>query len=148
MSFFGRLFGTEKALTSVIDGVSKGLDSLVYTDEEKAKAASRDRSEARKMVVSWMQATQGQNLARRILALSIGFCWLSMHMFSSLISALSVFANDNGNVTAEKLQAVAKIAESSASNMTDPVMLILSFYFAAPHMSDLANAVIGRYKKK
>ena len=71
MSFFGRLFGTEKALEGVVEGVSKSLDALIYTDEEKAKEAARDRSEARRMVVDWLAATQGQNLARRLIALSI-----------------------------------------------------------------------------
>ena len=47
----GKIFGTDKAITAVISNVSKGLDALVYTDEEKAGDAAKDRSEARKMVV-------------------------------------------------------------------------------------------------
>ena len=60
MGFWGKLFGTEKALSGIVDGVTKGLDALVYTDEEKAKDAAADRTEARQMVVGWMAATQGQ----------------------------------------------------------------------------------------
>jgi hypothetical protein len=82
MSFWGKLFGTEKALNGIVDGVTNGLDALVYTDEEKAADAAADRSEARKMVVQWMAATQGQNLARRLIALSITGVWLSMYLLS------------------------------------------------------------------
>jgi len=35
----GKIFGSDKALTSIVDNVSKGLDALVYTDEEKAQDA-------------------------------------------------------------------------------------------------------------
>ena len=71
MSFWGKLFGSEKALDGVVSGVTDGLDKLIYTDEERADAAATDRSEARKMVVQWMTATQGQNLARRLISLAI-----------------------------------------------------------------------------
>ena len=86
MSFWGKLFGTEKALNGIVDGVTNGLDALVYTDEEKAADAAADRSEARKMVVGWMAATQGQNLARRLIALSITGTWLGMYLISVLLS--------------------------------------------------------------
>jgi hypothetical protein len=32
--------------------------------------------------------------------------------------------------------------------MNGPVMLILAFYFAAPHMGDFAQAIIGKFQKK
>ncbi len=141
MSFLGRLFGTEKALNNIVDGVSKGLDSLVYTDEEKQADAAKDRSEARKMVVDWMNATQGQNLARRLIALSIAGVWLFMYVFSVICSMISVFTN-------EKVETVARIAREAAGEMNPAVMLILAFYFAAPHMSDITKAVTNKFKKE
>lgn len=143
--FFGKLFGTEKALTGIVDGVTNGLDALVYTDEEKAGDAAKDRSEARQMVVQWMAATQGQNLARRLIALSITGIWLGMYVFSVLCTMVAVFTNDAGTVTAAKLHAVGGIAQSAAIDMNPAVMLILAFYFAAPHMGDIAKAVTGRF---
>jgi hypothetical protein len=32
--------------------------------------------------------------------------------------------------------------------MSPAVMLILAFYFAAPHMGDFAKAVVGRFQEK
>ena len=139
MSFWGKLFGTEKALTGIVDGVTNGLDALVYTDEEKAAAAADDRSEARKMVVGWMAATQGQNLARRLIALSITGVWLSMYLVSVLCAMAAVFTNGDG------INEVGIIAKSAATDMNPAVMLILAFYFAAPHMGDIAKAVSGRF---
>lgn len=146
--FFGKIFGTDKALTSIVDGVSNGLDALIYTDEEKAGDAAKDRSEARQMVVQWMASTQGQNLARRLIALSITGVWLSMYVFSVIASMVAVFTNESGAVTSEKLLMVSDIAKDSAVDMNPAVMLILAFYFAAPHMGDFAKAIIGKMSKK
>jgi len=145
MSFWGKLFGTEKALNGIVDGVTNGLDALVYTDEEKAADAAADRSEARKMVVQWMAATQGQNLARRLIALSITGVWLSMYLLSVLCAMVAVFTDTTGVVTAEKINQVGTIAKGAAMDMNPAVMLILAFYFAAPHMGDIAKAVTGKF---
>lgn len=144
-SFFGKLFGTEKALGGIVDGVTNGLDALVYTDEEKAGDAAKDRSEARKMIVQWMASTQGQNLARRLIALAITGTWLGMYLLSVVAGMVAVFTNSSGAVTAEKVNAVGTIAKSAAMDMNPAVMLILAFYFAAPHMGDIAKAVTGRF---
>ena len=147
MSFWGKLFGTEKALNSVVEGVTNGIDALIYTDEEKASDAAADRSEARKMVVQWMSATQGQNLARRLIALSITGVWLLMYLVSVFCGMLAVFTNSVGVITAEKINMVGTIAKSAAGDMNPAVMLILAFYFAAPHMGDIAKAVTSRFTK-
>lgn len=146
-AFFGKLFGTEKALTGIVDGVSNGLDALVYTDEERAREAARDRSEARQMVVQWMASTQGQNLARRLIALAITGTWLGMYLFSVLAGMVAVFTNSSGAVTAEKINAVGALAKAAAMDMNPAVMLILAFYFAAPHMGDIAKAVTGKFTR-
>ncbi len=145
MSFWGKIFGSEKALTGIVDGVTNGIDALVYTDEEKAGDAAADRSEARKMVVGWMAATQGQNLARRLISLTITAVWLMMYLISVLAGMVAIFVNDDGVVTADKLNAVGAIAKSAAMDMNPAVMLILAFYFAAPHMGDIAKAVTGKF---
>jgi len=143
MSFFGKLFGTEKALSGIVDGVTNGLDALVYTDEEKAGDAAKDRSEARAMVVQWMAATQGQNLARRLISLTITGVWLGMYLISVACGMIAVFVNNPG--TSDKITAVGLISKDAAADMNPAVMLILAFYFAAPHMGDIARAVSGKF---
>lgn len=140
MSFWGRIFGTEKALNTAIEGVKNGIDALVYTDEERATDAAKDRAEGRAMVVQWMQATQGQNLARRLIALSVTAVWLLQHIVSQALNLAAVWADD-----AVKLAEAASVMKSGASDMNAPVMLILTFYFAAPHMGKVAEAVTNKF---
>jgi len=147
MSFWGKLFGSDKALEGVISGVTNGLDALVYTDEEKAGDAAKERTEGRMMVIEWMKATAGQNLSRRLIALSITGVWLSMKLASVLCGMVAVFTNDYGVVTAAKVNAVGVIASDASSDMNAAVMLILAFYFAAPHMGDIAKAVTRKFSK-
>jgi hypothetical protein len=144
-NFLGKLFGTEKALGGIVDGVTNGLDALVYTDEEKAADAAANRAEARQMVVRWMEATQGQNLARRLIALSITGVWLGMYVVSVLSAMAGVFL---GTEAAQKAAEVGKIAKGASADMNSAVMLILAFYFAAPHMSNISKAVTDKFSKK
>jgi hypothetical protein len=143
MGFFGKLFGSEKALEGVVSGVTKGLDALVYTDEEKAQGSAKERTEARQMVVQWMQATQGQNLARRLIALSITGVWLLQYIIAQGFGMASIFISDP-----EKFREAGKFMQEGAAQMDSAVMLILAFYFAAPHMGDIAKAVTGKFAKK
>lgn len=145
MSFWGKIFGSEEALSGIVDGVTNGLDALVYTDEEKAAEASLDRSEARKMVVGWMAATQGQNLARRVISLAITGVWLLMYVFSVVCATAAIFVNNGGTVTSAKINAAGNVVRDAAADMNPAVMLILAFYFAAPHMGDIAKAVTGKF---
>jgi hypothetical protein len=144
MSFWGKLFGTDEAIKSTIGAVKDGIDALVYTEEEKAVDASKERSEARSMLVGWMEATQGQNLARRLISLAITGVWLLQYIVSQIASSLAIF----WNTKAQQLNELAKLQLESANDMSPAVMLILAFYFAAPHMGDFAKAVVGRFQNK
>lgn len=135
MGIIGRLFGTDEAIKSGIDVISKGLDSLVYTDEEKAQDHAKTVTEARSMMIAWMEASQGQKLSRRIIALAITFTWLVLYIASML---LAVF----GEVTS------ANIVGDFADSMNGAVMLILAFYFAAPHIGDVIKPAMEKFGKK
>ena len=140
MGIIGRMLGSEEALAGVVRGVAASLDALVYTDEEKEINAATSRSEARQMIVAWMGATQGQNLARRVIALAITGTWLLQTLVAQGLAVASVFLG-------EKAAAVAEVMSRGADSMTGPFMLVLGFYFAAPHMGDIAKAVTARYTK-
>lgn len=144
MSFWGKMFGTDEAIKSTIGAVKDGLDALVYTEEEKAVDGAKERSEARSMLVGWMEATQGQNLARRLISLAITGVWLAQYMISVLASSVALFWLEK----AKELNALSKIQIDAANEMSPAVMLILAFYFAAPHMGDFAKAVITGFSAK
>ena len=148
MSFIGKLFGTEKALEGVVDGVSKGLDKLIYTGEEKAEDRAKAVTEARQMLVDWMANTQGQNLSRRLLALSCAFVYLSQIVIAQIVSIILIFVDNVGLVTKTSMGDVVAVLNTGAERMESLVMLVFAFYFAAPHMSGIAQAVVGKFKDK
>ena len=141
--FIGRIFGTEKAIARTIDAVAKGIDKLVYTDEEKAGDAAKDRSNARKAVVGWMNATQGQNLSRRFIALLVVSIWALMYLSGLGLSVASVWVEDQ-----DKLLKSSQVIQSYGEDISGAVMLILSFYFAAPYMGSIVDGALNRFGKK
>lgn len=143
MSFWGKIFGTDKAIQSGIEAVKSGLDMLVYTDEEKAIDNAKAVTEARSMVVDWMNATQGQNLARRLIALVVTGIWAVQFIGAMLLGVITAFTNDPDMVG--KLIAASAVINSSAQQMNGAVMLILGFYFAAPHMEGIAKAAMQKF---
>lgn len=134
MGFFARVFSSPSVVKEGIDLIRDTGDALVYTDEER----ERDKAQIRELTVAWMEATQGQNLARRLIALSITGVWLLMYIVSVFCSIAAVFVDH------ERMHEVSIIATSAATEMDSAVMLILAFYFAAPHMGDLARAVVNK----
>lgn len=144
MSIWGKVFGTDEAIKTAVNTVKEGIDALVFTEEEKASMASKERSEARSMLVGWMEATQGQNLARRIISLAITGVWLLQYVVAQIALSIAIF----WEAKQEALTKLAEVNTSNANDMSSAVMLILAFYFAAPHMADFATAVVGRFKEK
>ena len=142
MSFMGRLFGSQKAIEGAVDSVSKGLDALVYTDEEKSIDNAKSITEARQMLIEWIKASQGSNLARRIIALSVTFSWLLMYFTSMCLNVASVFVNPADT------QKAATIIGDYADGMNGAVMMVLLYYFAAPHMGQGIQAALDKLGKK
>ena len=139
----GRIFGTDQAANALINNVSNGLDKLVYTGEEKAADHAAAVTEARRMVIKWLEATSGQNLARRLLALIITSIWLLQYVFMMIMSVLSVWVKDSA-----AFMASAEVMGGYAETMKGAVMLILAFYFAAPHMGSVVQAALDKFGNK
>lgn len=79
MSFFGRLFGTKKAIDDITDKdngllVRAGgwVNDLSYTDAEKAANAL----EVRKWGLNQLEALAPFKVVQRILAFAISFVWI------------------------------------------------------------------------
>lgn len=140
--FLGRLLGSPKALDETVRGVRDGIDSLVYTKQEKAQDSAEERSEFRNMLISWVQSTQGQNLSRRIIALSITFTWLMMFLSRMALSIVGIWVEDS------RWKDSSEIIGDNIEQMTGAVMLILGFYFAAPYIGDISRKAMDKFSKK
>jgi len=108
----GWLFGGSKAADKTVDGISSGIDKLVYTDEEKADASR----EGLKLWIKYQEATQPQNLARRLIALIIVGIWAILTLLAGILGALDI----KGHVFL--LDLLFKAVMPS-------VVVIVSFYF-------------------
>ena len=84
LSLLKTIFGDPKNNKSLIEGAKKGIDALVFTDEEKSEASK----ETFKLYLAYQKATQPQNLARRYLAFTIAGIWALLVL---LISITGVF---------------------------------------------------------
>lgn len=145
MGIFRRIFAGEETIKATVEAVRDGLDALVYTDEEKANAAAADRAAARGMVVHWMEATSGQNLARRWLSIAITTVWLGQYLAAQAFTVFTIWVPVERRVAYRE---TAKLMADYAENMNGAVMLILGFYFAAPHLDKVVNVAMEKFGRR
>ena len=131
------MFGSEKALGKVVDGVVNAADALYYSDEEKAEA----KAKAFDQVIQWQQATSGQNLSRRVIALSCVFVWLFSYVAALALNVAAVLVEN------EKLTQSADLLYNGADDMNAVIMLIMAFYFAARNIDKISDAALQRFKR-
>jgi hypothetical protein len=155
-NLIGKIFGSDKSVEKGLSMIESAGDKLWYTDEEKADDRAKKGEQIRAFMVNWMESTKGQNVARRTLAVAITFVWLSMYIVSTLMGVAApwldstIQVNDLGAViegamsTYEKTMASSVALDAKADRMSGAVMLILAFYFAAPHMDKI---VVGALEK-
>lgn len=97
------------------------------------------------MVIEWMRSTSGQSLARRLIAISITFIWLMQYVFGWAMVIGSLFVEPD---IAARMKEASSLTAEYADGMTGAVMLILSFYFAAPHMDKIVGPALERFGKR
>ena len=136
----GRILGAPESLNSTVLAVTDALDKFEYQteSEERTKAITDGRG----MVIDWMRTTQGQNLSRRIIALLVTVLWLSMFLIRILLFIVGVWYQ-SVNITT-----LSEVIGENISEMTSAVMLILGFYFAAPHIAPIMKGVKSNIQTK
>lgn len=141
MSVLAKIFGADKAVEKTIETVRILADEAFYTKEEESADKAKATTEARSVLVKWLEATSPSRLARRVLAMAITFTWLSLFLMSTVFSLAAVWAGEK----AEKLASSSVLVDGRIDAMTPAVMLILGFYFAAPYMGDIAKNALERF---
>lgn len=140
MGIFSRIFSSSDTIKEGISMIRDTGDALFYTEEEKAADRRESASAERKMIIDWMETTKGQNLGRRLLALMITGVWLVMYVISAILSTAAIWADDT-----EKWVASAKLIGDYSYQMNGAMMLILAFYFAAPHMGKIVEGALNKF---
>lgn len=141
--FIGRLFGGSKAGEKIIDGVSSAADKLFYTDEEKAEAGVKARSEGYAVYMAWLKSTTGSRIARRLIALITTGIWAMEHIGAVITAQFAVFAEDPGRWTA-----VSESLAGYAADNNSLVGVVLLFYFGGPAATDAARGLVTKWVSK
>ncbi|MFK5947952.1 MAG: hypothetical protein QM500_04165 [Methylococcales bacterium] len=119
----GWLFGGSGAADKAVDSISSGIDKMFYTDEEKADASQKGFD----TFIKWQEATQPQNVARRLIALIITF------LFAGLIIA--------GCAVWPWFPDFSVFIFSMLSELVLPsYIVIIAFYFGKRIISDFKNS--------
>ncbi|WP_211828680.1 hypothetical protein [Kistimonas asteriae] len=133
MSLFGRLLGSKKA----VDGIYKGVDALVYTDEEKANYYLR-----------LLKAYEPFKVAQRLTALMVGIPFVLIWILCALMIAISAFlepCSTDQVCRASILPMRAKeLATLNNETLGTPFALIVTFYFAGGAVEGALRAKVGK----
>lgn len=139
----GNLFGTQKAGEKIIDGISNGVDKLVYTDEEKAEDAAKARSEGMQVYMKWLESTTGSRLARRFIATGVTGMWLVEQITGVILGQAAIFASNPDLVT--KLTTASGDMFKHATENNTLVGVVLLFYFGGPAAIDGTKAMVEKW---
>lgn len=123
MSVLKLLFGSPDAAVNTANTIAKGVDSVVYTDQEKAE----NRQLSMEWLTKYMESTQGQNLARRMIAMIVTIQWTIM---LNLAVGLQLFDAPS------KSDYVFKVMDECVN---EAFMLVMIFYFGARMLADTFN---------
>ncbi|WP_444905332.1 hypothetical protein ACJJIU_22170 (plasmid) [Microbulbifer sp. CnH-101-E] len=140
MSFWSRLWGSEKALEKGADALIKTGDALFYTAEEKAQDSDQRNAQVREFLLQWIKSTSGQNIARRLIAIAFSAVYLLLVLLVAALSILSALAGQDGNA----LAAAASAAWGLLVEVTSLQGLIMFFYFAPNKIGEAIATFKGR----
>jgi hypothetical protein len=112
MGILDKLFGSDKQLDKLTTGAVNGLDKIFFTAEEKSEANQK----LSEWYLKYLEATQPQNLARRLIALIVVSLWAFLILFGVLLYKLDM--------------AWSAFVFSTLNNIVNnPFMIIVGFYF-------------------
>ncbi len=120
MNVLKLLFGSPDAAVKTVGSIASGLDKLNFSDQEKAE----HKAKAMEWLGKYMESTQGQNLARRYIAMVVTIQWA---VLLNIAVALQLFEAE------KKSDYVFKIMDECVN---EAFMLVMIFYFGARMLAD------------
>ncbi|GAF70801.1 unnamed protein product [marine sediment metagenome] len=112
MGILRTIFGRPEDASKIIDGATKGLDKIFFTKEERADANQKLSD----WYLKYLEATSGQNVARRFIALVVVYLWAGLILLGVTSRYWSVELSDH----------IYHILQDVVMN---PFLVIIGFYF-------------------
>ena len=139
MGLLSALFPSAKVAGEVVKGATDLIDKAFYTDQEKADDAAKAKRQAIEEYLRWLEATSGQNRARRCIALVITALWALTWLLSFATSLATPWVAET---YAARLSDTTAALHQAGSDINAPFMLVLAFYFG----SRMIGGLVGKAK--
>ena len=120
VGFLGKLFGSSDTASKVVDGAIKGMDALVFTDEEKSQANDKMRD----WFLRYLEASQPQNVSRRLIACVVAGVWAFLIILCAVLGCFEA-----------TLRAAEFVFGLLKEVVLQPFNIILGFYFVTQLVS-------------
>ncbi len=150
--FFGRLFGSSKAGEKIIDGIVQATDKIWYTEEEKAEAVAKAKSEGYQVYMKWLESTSSSRIARRFIALIVTGIWALEHVASVFLGVIAVFIENKVGIDgaaginqASAFAEASKMLADQAYNNNALVGVVLLFYFGGPAAVTASQGLVEKW---
>lgn len=146
INLFKRIFGSPEIINESLSLIRDAGDVIWYTEEEKAQDAVRRGAQSDKLLIDWMESSKGQNLARRMLAVMLASVWMLMFLLSTLGDMIAPFlALHSDPAFMDAWRESSDAIDGRTEQMTGAMMLILGFYFAAPHLGKVIDGAMNKF---
>lgn len=125
MGFFSSLFGSDTVVNKAVDGVYNGIDSIVYTDQEKAENENKKSN----LKIQLLKAYEPFKIAQRVIAFMIGTPFVFIHLITFFIwigSILLITDSARYDFIFEQLKL---IGDWNNSTLGEPFTYVIGFYF-------------------
>ena len=123
MNILKRIFAGPEETNKIIDGATAGLDKLFFTKEERADANTKLGEWYRR----YLSATEGQKLARRMIAIIIVYLWTGLIAIAAVARATELW------LYRAALEVPHPFSEFILTLLVDVVMvpfgIVIGFYF-------------------
>jgi hypothetical protein len=110
---FGFLTGGSSAAEKVVDGVTSGIDKLVFTEEEKADYRIKGGELHLKMLEITNKESTASSVARRMICVPIVWVWLFLIIVYVVLGTLSL---------------PVAVVQDAIETLTVPAGMALAFY--------------------
>jgi len=124
MSFWSKLFGSDK----IIDAGISGIDAMIFTDEEKSSAKMK-----------FLKLYEPFKLAQRYLAMTFCPAYVFMWVVTGLLEVANIFIV----AFTDKSLDIAVMYKLLSGDFAMMVLLILGFYFGG----GAVEGIVNRFKK-
>ena len=127
MGWLSSIFPGPAVAGEVLKGATDLIDKAFYTDQEKAGDAAKAKREAVDQYLRWLEATSGQNRARRAIAIVVTGLWAMTWILSFIVSLAMPWVPAIYTV---RMQQSMDQLQAAGGDISGPFMLVLGFYFS------------------